>query len=54
MTDQHAFPEKSSLSQTEDVENGKGSYDIKHGDRALALIGDQHVALTDSDVSPMV
>ena len=50
MAVQHSVAEKPSVSQMEDVEHGKASYDIKHGDRALALIGDEHVLLTEEDV----
>lgn len=51
MAEQHSYAEKPSISQTEDIEGGKASRDIMHGDRALALIGDQHVVLTEEDVS---
>jgi hypothetical protein len=51
MAEQHSSLEKPSISQMEDVEGGKASRDIMHGDRALALIGDQHIALTEDDVS---
>jgi hypothetical protein len=50
------------MSHAEDIESGdkhgdqrRGSLtagDIKHGDRALDLIGDQRVELTDEDVRP--
>lgn len=51
MAEQHSYPEKPSISQMEDIEGGKSSRGIIHGDRALALIGDQHIALTEEDVS---
>lgn len=51
MAAQHSYSEKPSISQMEDIEGGKASRDIIHGDRALALIGDQHITLTEDDVS---
>lgn len=47
------------LAHSEDVESARFSKDIiqqrresvKHGDRALAIVGDQRVELTEEDVS---
>jgi hypothetical protein len=48
------------LAHSEDVESGRLSKDIiqqqrresvKHGDRALAIVGDDRVELTEEDVS---
>ena len=51
MAEQQSYSEKPSISQMEDIEGGKAARDIIHGDRALALIGDQHVTVTEDDVS---
>ena len=47
----------SPMAHSEDVESGPHSKDdimrresVKHGDRALDLVGDQRVELTDADV----
>jgi hypothetical protein len=47
-----APPGKGYLKQKEDIENGgrRRQSSIKHGDRALAIIGDDRVSLTDEDV----
>ena len=46
--------EKPSLSHSEDVEAGikagKRAADMRHGDTALALIGDERVVVTEEDV----
>ena len=46
------------MAHSEDVESGRPSKDmterkasLKHADRALAIVGDQRVELTDEDVS---
>lgn len=47
-----AAAEKGYLEQNEDVEDGtpRKQGQAKHGDRALAIIGDERVSLTDDDV----
>lgn len=53
---QHTMAQKSDINQTEDVETEGRSNSIdknspnKHGDRALAIIGDERVFLTEDDV----
>lgn len=44
--------EKSYLEQKEDIEKGerRRQTSTKHGDRALAIVGDARVWLTDEDV----
>jgi hypothetical protein len=44
--------EKSELEQKEDIEHGgrRRQISTKHGDRALAIIGDDRISLTDEDV----
>lgn len=50
----------SHLAHSEDVESGHLSKDsiqqrresVKHGDRALAIVGDERVEVTEEDVSP--
>ena len=44
--------EKSYVEQKEDIEKGERRRQsaTKHGDRALAIIGDERVSLTDEDV----
>lgn len=53
----HNLPsEKYFVHESEEVEHGRRSHSIdrrestKHGDRALALIGDERVFLTEEDV----
>lgn len=47
-----AAMDKGHVEQKEDIENGgRGRQSsMKHGDRALAIIGDDRVSLTDEDV----
>lgn len=47
-----AAMEKGYLEQKEDIENGerRRQSSMKHGDRALAIIGDDRVSLSDEDV----
>ncbi len=48
------LPEKYYVHESEDVDHGRLNVDrresTKHGDRALALIGDERVFLTQEDV----
>jgi hypothetical protein len=48
----HSALDKSYVEQKEDVERGgrRRQSSTKHGDRALATIGDDRVPLTDEDV----
>jgi hypothetical protein len=55
MTSSHRLDpsvDKSYIEQKEDIEHGRRrrQSSTKHGDRALAIIGDDRISLTDEDV----
>lgn len=57
MTNRLEIEDKAEVSHLDDAlanEKGNHNRDVKHGDRALALIGDERIELTEEDVSGLV
>jgi hypothetical protein len=52
MTSSHRLDLKPYVEQKEDIEHGgrRRQSSTKHGDRALAIIGDDRISLTEEDV----
>lgn len=52
MTSSHRLDLKPYIEQKEDIEHGgrRRQSSTKHGDRALAIIGDDRISLTEEDV----